>query len=335
MLLERKPMEIKSLGKCGLKISSLCLGTMTFGAGADEIESFRIMDSFYEKGHFFFDTADIYNEGISEEIVGKWISERNLREKIILATKVYGKTGDEPNDGGLSRYHIIRGVENSLRRLKTDYIDLYQIHRWDSGVPVQETADVLSALVDAGKVRYLGCSNLKAWHLSEYLNYAETAGKESFVSIQPVYNALNRGIEGELLDFAAEKGIGVIPYNPLAGGMLTGKYRRGEPIPESSRLKEMEFYRDRYYTQGAFEIIEPFTAMARERGITPAQLALAWVMREPKITAPIIGARTVDQLMDTMEGEGIVLTPEERESIPAVRPCFWVGKDPVYDRGRQ
>ncbi len=307
---------------------------MTFGAGADEAESFRIMDSFYNKGYFFFDTADIYNDGASEQIVGKWITQRNNREKIILATKVYGKTGESPNEGGLSRHHIIRGVEDSLRRLKTDYIDLYQIHRWDYDVPVQETADALSALVDTGKVRYIGCSNLKAWHLSEYLKYTEEAGKAPFVSIQPVYNALNRGIEGELLGFASEKGIGVIPYNPLAGGMLTGKYRKGGTIPENSRLGEMGFYRDRYYTQDAFEIIEGFIKKAREMGITPAQLALAWVMGEPEITAPIIGARTVDQLKDTIKGADITLKPEERKEIPAVRPCFWVGKDPVYDRAR-
>jgi 1-deoxyxylulose-5-phosphate synthase len=325
-------MVIKRLGKSGLKVSSLCLGTMTFGSGADEGESFKIMDNFFDRGYFFFDTADIYNSGRTEEIVGKWIKERSRRDDIVLATKVYGRTGNRANDAGLSRKHIKKALEQSLSRLGTDYIDLYQIHRWDYGSSFEETLDTLSGLIDEGKVRYLGCSNLKAWQLSEYLHYAETSGNYPFVSIQPLYNALNRSIEAEVLDISQKYNLGVIPYNPLAGGMLTGKYRKGKEMPEKSRLKEMSFYQDRYYTEEALTIIEKFVAYAEKLKVTPAQLALAWVQADPRVTSPIIGARTVEQLSDTIKGAELNLSPEDRNEVPSVKPCSWVGKDPVYNR---
>jgi aryl-alcohol dehydrogenase-like predicted oxidoreductase len=325
-------MDIVRLGQSGLKVSRICLGTMTFGAGADEVMSRKIMDRFFELGGTFLDTANVYNNGVSEEIVGRWIKDRGLRDKVVLATKVYGATGEGPNERGLSRINIQRAVEASLERLQVDVIDLYQIHRWDTESEPEETMETLNDLVRQGKVRYIGCSNLRAWQLSEYLKIAEENHGSPFVSIQPLYSALNRSIENEILPYSARQGIGVIPYNPLAGGVLTGKYERGEPLPENTRLADKQGYRDRYYTDRTFDIVERFVAAADEHGVTPAQLALAWTLGDPRITSPIIGARTLDQLNDTLGRLDFVLSPREREEIPAVRPGRWVGKDPVYDR---
>jgi aryl-alcohol dehydrogenase-like predicted oxidoreductase len=307
---------------------------MTFGSGADEAMSFEIMDRFWELGGTFLDTANVYNGGVSEEIVGRWIKERGVRDQVVLATKVYGGTGPGPNERGLSLINIQRAVEASLQRLQVDVIDLYQIHRWDLESEPAETMEALNDLVRQGKVRYIGCSNLRAWQLAEYLNLAKKHNWSRFVSIQPLYSALNRSIENEVLQFAARRGLGVIPYNPLAGGVLTGKYKRGEPLPENTRLSDSEAYRDRYHTEQTFDIVERFVAAASARGLTPAQLALAWVLAEPRITSPIIGARTLEQINDTLGRLDYALTPEDREMIPSVLPGRWVGKDPVYDRGR-
>jgi len=192
--------------------------------------------------------------------------------------------------------------------------------------------ETLNDLVRQGKVRYIGCSNLAAWQLSKYLHLAHTAHWSRFISIQPIYNALNRSIEAELLPLCEEQGLGVITYNPLAGGMLTGKYRRGQELPERSRLRELATYHQRYYTGQALEIVEAFVAAAKKRGVTAAQLALAWVLAEPRVTCPILGARNLEQMNDTIRGLDIKLTPEERAAIPAVLPGRWVGVDPVYDR---
>ena len=325
-------MEYVRLGRSGVKVSRVCLGTMTFGREADEETSIKIMDRFCELGGTFVDTADAYTAGASEEIVGRWLKKRKSRNQIVLATKVHGTMGPGPNDGGLSRLHIQRAVEDSLSRLQTDVIDLYQIHRWDPDVPVEETIGALDDLVRAGMVRYIGCSNLAAWQLSKFLYASERGGLASFVSIQPIYNAINRGIEQEVLPLCADTGLGVITYNPLAGGMLTGKYRRGETLPTGARLGAFSVYYDRYYTDMAFDVVEGFVGAAQARGFTPAQLALAWVLAEPRVTCPIMGARNLEQLNDTIQGLQIVLSPEERAAIPAVRPGYWVGQDPVYDR---
>ncbi len=325
-------MDIVRLGRSGLKVSRICLGTMTFGSGADEAMSFSLMDRFVELGGTFLDTANVYNGGASEEIVGRWIKERGVRDDVVLATKVYGATGPGPNEAGLSRINIQRAVEASLKRLQTDVIDLYQIHRWDFESPPEETLGALDDLVRQGKVRYIGCSNLKGWHLAKYLALAATHHQSRFVSIQPLYSALNRSIENEVLDVCANEGLGVIPYNPLAGGVLTGKYKRGQPLPEDTRLSDSEAYRQRYYTETTFDIVEAFVEAAAERGVTPAQLALAWVMAEPRITSPIIGARNLRQLNDTLGRLDFQLTPEDRAEIPSVLPGRWVGRDPVYDR---
>jgi len=224
-------MDYVRLGRAGLRVSRICLGTMTFGREADEETSFKIMNRYVELGGNFFDTADVYSAGKSEEVVGRWLKQHGARDNIVLATKVYGAMGKGPNDQGLSRLHILQAVEASLKRLQTDVIDLYQIHRWDPEVPVEETLEALNDLVRQGKVRYIGCSNLTAWQLSKYSRIADQHFWSRFVSIQPVYSALNRSIEREILPLCQEEGLGVITYNPLAGGMLTGKYRRGEKMP--------------------------------------------------------------------------------------------------------
>jgi aryl-alcohol dehydrogenase-like predicted oxidoreductase len=219
-----------------------------------------------------------------------------------------------------------------LRRLQTDVIDLYQIHRWCLESEPEETLEALNDLVRQGKVRYIGCSNLKAWHLAKYLNLSKERGWSRFISIQPIYSALNRSIENEVLPLCAEEGLGVIVYNPLAGGVLTGKYRRGATPAPGTRLGDMTGYQARYLTETALDLVDQFLDAARARGVTPAQLALAWAMAEPRVTCPIMGARTMEQFNDTIAGMRIRLTPEERAAIPAVLPGRWVGKDPVYDR---
>ncbi len=325
-------MKTVQLGKSGLRVSQICLGTMTFGREADEATSFAILDWFVEQGGSFLDTANVYNAGESEAIIGRWMKARGNRGKLVVATKVFGQMGEGPNDGGLSRIHIQHAVEASLRRLSTDVIDLYQIHRWDPSVPIEETIDALDDLVREGKVRYVGCSNVRAYQLRRCLDWARGTGRSPFISLQPAYNALNRAIEAELLPLCAEEGIGVMSYNPLAGGMLTGKYRRGKELPAGARLEAFQFYHNRYYTDQALDIVEHFLEAANARGVTPAQLALAWVLAEPRVSAPILGARSLAQITDSLRGIEIVLTPEERAGIPSVLPARWVGQDPVYDR---
>ena len=325
-------MQQVSLGKSGLKVSKICMGTMTFGKEADQETSFAIMDRFMELGGTFLDTADQYSFGVSEEVVGNWLKARGNRKEMILATKVYQQFGDSENTGFLSRYHIMQAVEASLHRLRTDIIDIYQIHRWDPECPVEETLEALNDLVRQGKVRYIGCSNLKAWQLAKYMNLSERKSWSKFMCLQPIYSAINRSIEIEILPLAAEEGLGVIVYNPLAGGFLTGKYRKGQPLPKGARLEVNPMYYDRYYTDESLDIVEGFVQAAAARGVTTPQLALAWVLGEPRVTCPIVGARNVEQLDDTLGGLEIALSPEERDALPSVLPGRWVGQDQVYDR---
>jgi aryl-alcohol dehydrogenase-like predicted oxidoreductase len=325
-------MSFVNLGASGLKVSDVCLGTMTFGRETDEKESFAIMDYFVEGGRNFLDTANAYSVGKTEEVVGRWLKARGNRDQIVLATKVYGVMGDGPNDRGLSRIHIHQAIEASLRRLGTDVIDLYQIHRWDPDVPAYETLRALDDLVRQGKVRYIGCSNVTAWQLARFLQIADHDHLSRFVSLQPIYNAISRAIESELLPFCEEEGIGVISYNPLGGGFLTGKYSKGKAPSAGTRLGDFDAYHKRYYTDQALETADRFVAHAKTMGVTPAQLALAWVRADPRITSPIVGARTLEQLQDSLGGMELTLSPEERDQIPAVPPGRWVGVDPVYDR---
>lgn len=324
-------MEYVRLGRSGLKVAPVCLGTLTFGRETDSETSFKLMDRYLELGGNFLDTADGYSAGESETIVGQWLKDRGVRDSIVLATKVYWEMGPGPNDRGLSRLHIQQAVEASLRRLGTDVIDLYQVHQWDPDVPIEETMETLDDLVRQGKVRYVGCSNLTAWQLCKFLQASERNHWSRFVSIQPAYSAINRSIELEILPLCQEEGLGVIPFNPLAGGMLTGKYERGGALPAGTRFERFKVYRRRYYTDQTFDIVEQFVAAARQRGVTPAQLAVAWVLAEPRVTCPIVGARNLEQLNDTLGGMEITLSPEERAELPAVLPGRWVGGDPVYD----
>jgi aryl-alcohol dehydrogenase-like predicted oxidoreductase len=305
---------------------------MTFGREADEATSFSIMDYFVSQGGTFLDTADAYSIGATESVVGRWLKKRGNRDSLVIATKVFHPMGDGPNEGGLSRIHVHRAAEASLRRLQTDVIDLYQIHRWDPTVPIEETIDALDDLVRQGKVRYVGCSNVRAFQLQYCLDYAKAHSLSPFISLQPAYNALNRAIEAELLPLCAGQGIGVLSYNPLAGGMLTGKYRRNVPLPKGARLEAFSFYHDRYYTEQALDVVERFLQEASTRRVTPAQLALAWVLGEPRISSPILGARSLEQITDALKGAELALTPEERAAIPAVPAAHWVGEDPVYGR---
>ena len=325
-------MDYVRFGRSGLKVARVCLGTMTFGREADEQTSFELMDRYLELGGNFLDTADKYSLGGSEEVVGRWLKQRGVREGIVLATKVHGTMGPAPNDGGLSRLHIQKAIEASLRRLQTDVIDVYHIHRWDPDVPLEETLEALNDLVRQGKVRYISSSNLSAWQLGKYLHAAERNLWSRFIGIQQVYSALNRGIETEVLPLCDADGLGVMTYNPLAGGMLTGKYASGRALPRGARLDAYQQYHERYHTEEAFRVVEAFVQAAKERGITAPQLALAWVLAEPRVTCPIVGARNLEQLTDTLGGLEISLTTEERAAIPSMPRGRWVGKDPVYDR---
>ena len=325
-------MEYRRMGRSGLKVARVCLGTMTFGREADEATSHQMLDYYVELGGNFIDTADGYSNGLSEEVIGRWLRKHGGMQSLIIATKVYATMGTGPMDGGLSRMHIQHAVENSLRRLQIDNIDLYQIHRWDYDSPPEETLEALNDLVRQGKVRYIGCSNLAAWQLAKFLHASEKHNWSQFISIQPIYNALNRSIENEILPLCAAEGLGVMTYNPLAGGMLTGKYKRGKPLPAGVRLEAFSMYYERYYHGEALSIVEGFIQAAQDRHISPAQLALAWVLAEERVTCPILGARSMEQLKDTLGGLELRLTPEERAKIPAAAPRRLVGKDPVYDR---
>ncbi|MFH8759661.1 aldo/keto reductase [Streptomyces atroolivaceus] len=309
-------MKQRFLGRSGLRVSELCLGTMTFGQDTDETEAHRVLDTFTEAGGTFIDTADVYNKGVSEEIVGRWLKGRH-RDGLVIATKVFGTMGEAPNAGGLSLKHIVRAVEESLRRLGTEYVDLYQTHVWDATTPVEETLSTLDTLVKAGKVRYLGASNLSASQLQRSQDLAHRNGWEPYVSLQPLYNLLAREVEWELVPVSLAEGVGVIPWSPLQGGWLTGKYRRGmtaaEPGTREARYQTelgREAWRERD-NEETWRVVEAVVAVADEAGRTPAQVALRWLLGRPGVTAPIVGARTSGQLTDSLGATGWELTPDQ------------------------
>ncbi len=316
-------MEYRKLGRTGLKVSELCLGTMQWGWTADEATSFAVMDAFVEAGGNFIDTADIYSRwvegnpgGVSEEIIGRWLKARGNRRQIVLATKVRGVMWPGPNGEGLSRSHIMTAVEDSLRRLQTDYIDLYQTHWFDAATPIEETLRALDDLVRQGKVRYIGASNYPAWRLTKALWTSDKLGLARYDSLQPHYSLAHRAeFERELKELCETEGIGVIPYSPLAGGFLTGKYRRGEPVPESARASGIQ---RRYLNDRGFTILEALEKMGQARGKSIAQMALAWLLSQPVITAPIIGANSVAQLDDSLGAVGLRLSAEEMKALDAV-----------------
>ena len=317
-------MEYRSLGRTGLKVSEICLGTMQFGWTADETLSHEILSAAYEAGVNFIDTADVYSRwvegnpgGISETIIGNWIKQANIpRDQLVLATKVRGKMGTGPNDEGLSRKHILLAVDASLRRLQVDYIDLYQTHFYDDKTPIEETLQTLDDIVRQGKVRYIGCSNYPAWRLMEALWTAKQKNIARFDSLQPHYNLVHRAeFERELADVCRSYGIGVIPYSPLAGGFLSNKYVRNQSEPESARLGGVK---QRYFNDKSWVIHDSIEKLAQQLGKTISQVSLAWLLSDPVITSPIIGPRSLEQLSDNLGAVGLRLTQEDKNSLDIV-----------------
>ncbi len=322
-------MKIKRLGRTGLKVSEICLGTMTFGNQADEQTSFAIMDIADNAGVNFIDTADVYplgggleKVGATEIIVGNWIKRRGVREKIVLATKCRGAMGPEPNDEGLSRRHIISACEASLKRLQTDYIDLYQVHSPDPSTPIEETMRALDDLVKSGKVRYIGCSNYLGWQLAEALWTSDKFNLARFDCDQPRYNILFRMIEDEILPLCQSQGVGVIAFNPLAGGMLTGRYQKGQGLEQGTRFalgnNSGELYRKRYWKDAMFEAVDAIKQFLAPRDKSLTHVALAWVLQNPVVTSAIIGASRPDQLADSLQGVDLALDTEERDYLDQV-----------------
>ena len=313
-------METRRLGRSGLEVSRLALGTMQFGWTAGERTSFAVMDAFRGAGGNLIDTADIYSNwadgnpgGISEEIVGSWLKARGNRHDIVLATKVRGRMWAGPNGEGLGRAHIMRAVDDSLRRLQTDYIDLYQTHWFDADTPIEETMRTLDDLVRAGKVRYVGCSNHPAWRLVEALWASDRHGLLSYIALQPHYNLVHREeFEREMAHVVEAHGIGVIPYSPLAGGFLTGKYRPDTPLPESARASSI---RDKRFSDRNFALLAKMDEIGRDHGHGIPQLALAWLLANPLVTAPIVGANSVKQLRGSLPALELQLGCEEIEIL--------------------
>src|SRR5579883_768177 len=300
-------MEHVRLGRTGLPVSRLCLGTMTFGLQCDEATSERILGAAEDAGITFLDTADVYplggdagTVGRTEEILGRWL--RGRRERVVLATKCFGPTGPSPWDRGGSRKHVLDAIDASLRRLGTDYVDLYQLHGYDTATPLDETLGALDQVVRAGKARYVGVSNWPAHRVARALGRTEALGLVRIDSVQPRYNLLFRQFERDLLPMCQEEGVGVIPYNPLAGGLLTGKHRPGTP-EEGTRFtlgRAGSLYRERYWHEREFATVEELRPLAAEAGLSLATLAVAWVLANPAVTAPIVGASRPEQLADAV-----------------------------------
>ena len=305
-------MEYRDLGRTGVKVSPLCLGAMNFPEPSGEKESIEIINRALDGGINFIDTANVYNQGESEKIVGRALKENGRRDDVVLATKVFGTMGEGPNDGGVSRYHIIKSCEDSLRRLQSDRIDLYQLHRPGLTVPQDETLRAFDDLVRSGKVRYIGCSTHPAWMVMESLAISEKYGIARYISEQPPYNFLDRRIENELVPLAQKHGLALLPWSPLAGGILAGRYKAGEPYPEGSRAASGEFFAQRV-TRSGIQVAVKVAEMAEERDLTPAQLALLWVKDQPGVTSPIIGPRTMEHLEQAL---GILDKSLDEDDIP-------------------
>jgi aryl-alcohol dehydrogenase-like predicted oxidoreductase len=313
-------MEYRYFGRTGYKVSPLCLGTMNFGGVTNEADSIRLIHAALDAGINFVDTANSYNDGASEVVTGRALQGR--REQVFLATKVRSQVGNGPNDKGLSRGHILKAVEDSLRRLNTDYIDLYQTHRPEPDVPVDETLGALTDLVRAGKVRYIGASTHPAWMIMEALAVSEREHLARYTSEQPPYNLLDRRIENELVPLAVKHQLAIIPWAPLAQGMLAGRYKANQTLPEGSRAQRMgheSIYGERIKPPG-LEAGDRFTDLAKQFGKTPGQLGLLWCKDQSGITAPIFGPRTMEQLQDVLPVLDMTLSPEQRAACDAINP---------------
>ena len=321
-------MEYRFLGNTGVKVSSLCFGTMSFGGDADEATSAAMYERCRDAGINFFDCADVYAGGRSEEILGQLM--KGHRDELVIATKVFGRMGDHENALGATRKHIQKAVDDSLRRLNTDYIDVYFLHRFDNATPIEETLRVLDDLVRQGKILYPAASNFAAWQVSKALGISESRSWSRFEVLQPMYNLAKRQAEVEILPMAQAENVAVTPYSPLGGGLLTGKYGR-ERRPDSGRLVENEAYMARYGQEITYDVAEAFTAFAKERGYDPASLAVAWVGSHPAITAPIIGARNLSQLEGSLKSLDIEMTPELRAEVSALSPT----PPPATDRAEE
>ncbi|HET9990552.1 MAG TPA: aldo/keto reductase [Kofleriaceae bacterium] len=319
---------MRFLGKTGVKVSKVALGAMSFGGDSDEATAAQIWRAARDAGVNFIDTADVYNEGRSEEIVGRLM--RGERDDIVLASKAYFPTGKGPNARGTSRYHLVRAVDASLRRLATDRIDVYYLHRFDDATALDETLRGLDDLVRAGKILYPACSNFAAWQVAQALGLAALHGLAPLVAIQPMYNLVKRTAEIEILPMAQELGIAVVPYSPTGGGLLTGKYRR-DSRPAHGRLVDWKMYAARYSDPQMLEIAERFTALAAELGHPPVTLALAWVASHPAVTSVLAGGRTVEQIAPAFAAQTLELDAATRERISALSPA----PPPATDRNEE
>ena len=308
-------MEYRLLGRTGVRVSQLCFGTMSFGGDADEETSAAMFARCREAGVNFFDCADMYSKGRAEEILGKLIV--GCRDEIVLTSKVYNPMGPDVNARGLSRRHVMLAVEASLKRLKTDRLDLYFVHMFDADTPIEQTLRALDDLVRQGKVLYPAVSNWAAWQIAKALGISAREGLARFECVQPMYNLVKRQAEVEILPLARSENLGVIPYNPLGAGLLTGKYGVGKR-PKRGRLLENPNYVKRYADPVYYEIADRFTAFAAERGLDPVTLAVAWVMSHPAVTAPIIGARNLEQLAPSLAAADFEMTPELRAEVSAL-----------------
>jgi aryl-alcohol dehydrogenase-like predicted oxidoreductase len=316
-------MEYRTLGKSGLRVSVLTMGTMTFGGrggfaqvgSTDVDQARRQVDMCLDAGINLIDTADVYSGGLAEDILGEVL--RGRRDDVLVATKVRMTMGRGPNDAGLSRHHVITGCEASLRRLGTDHIDLYQVHEWDGQTPLEETLEALDLLVSAGKVRYVGASNYASWQLMKALGTSERLGLPRFVSQQIYYSLQGREAEYELIPLAVDQGLGVLVWSPLAGGLLSGKYRRGQQPPEGSRGLTDWNEPPVYDQEGLYDIIEVLVKLAEQRGVSAAQVALAYTLAKPAVTSLVIGARTDEQLADNLAAADLTLSDDERSQLDA------------------
>ncbi|MFW5741695.1 MAG: aldo/keto reductase [Spirochaetota bacterium] len=315
-------MEYRNFGRTGMKVSQLCMGCMYFGAKTPEEEAYKLFDACIDAGINFFDTANVYNRGTSESVLGRILADRGNREKLVIATKVHGRMDDDdPNAAGNSRRHVVEQCEASLKRLGTDYVDLYQIHRPDSQVPIDETLRALDDLVRAGKVRYIGTSTYAAWQSVEALWASKELGLNRFVSEQPPYSIADRRIERELLPMARTYGYGIIPWSPLAGGLLTGKYGRGKEAPEGARYADSSRPNlAKRVTERLYDALEELEELVAGKGVTMSQFALAWVMNQPGVTSPIIGSRNVEQLRDNLKALDVQIADADRERVDEIVP---------------
>ena len=327
-------MEYRNLGRSGLRVSSLCLGTMTFGeadeksfmhgVGTDEATSFKIMNKALDAGVNFFDTADVYGQdGLTERVIGNWFERDRRRDDVVLATKFRFKMKDGPNGSGASRFRIMQAAEASLRRLKTDRIDLYQIHMQDNAVPEEETLRALDDLVRQGKVLYIGCSNYAAYRLVDSLWTSQSQGLERFVSAQMQYSLVERSIEREHVPVCTKWGLGILPWSPLAGGFLSGKYTRGEVPPAGARLERWKDRFGRWNTDFNWKVVETLVAAGKELDTPPSAVALAWLLRKPAVTSVIFGARSVEQLDANLRAAEVVLPDAVMAKLDEVSTPDW------------